>query len=90
MGTGSRFVMLFFMFLLLILCYRFLFHSLKMAGWTTYDSTTAEIMPTRVAKPTDLMAGWLATSMDATVTMRMKAEKKMAVLWYASTEVPFS
>ena len=48
-----------------------------MAGWTTYDSTTAEIMPTSVAKPTDLMAGWLATSMDATVTMRMKAHKEV-------------
>ena len=32
-------------------------------------------MPTRVAKPTDLMAGWLARSMEATVTIRMKAEK---------------
>ena len=49
-----------------------------------YDRATAEIMPTRVAKPTDWRAGCSARSIEATVVMRMKAEKRMAVLWKAS------
>ncbi len=59
----------------------FLFIHSHTAGCITYDNTTADTSPTSVEKPTDLMAGCLAMSMELTVVIRMTALKKIAVLW---------
>ena len=63
-----------------IVFHLFLFIHLNTAGCMTYENTTAEIMPTSVAKHTDCMAGCLANIIEPTVTIRMKALKKMAHL----------